>query len=320
MIPVEVGSDLGGSIRVPAAFCGLVGHKPSEGLVPNSGHFPGTPLPNAAFCMAAQGPHARSAADVRLALDVIKGPDVGMDVAWRVDPPPARHERLKEFRVAVLPPLDWLPVEPDIVRALDGLAEKLAGLGCQVKAVQPPGLGDLREYYKCFRTMMAALTSIGWPMSRRDQVCRDKLARDDVYEHADARGIRLSAAEYLLLHVEREKYRAGYREFFGEWDVLLTPVTIVNAFPHTQIPNADRWFAVGGKTVNFEYMSFYPGLATFAGQPATAFRAGLAHDGLPIGLQAIGPFLEDYTPLRFAELLEAETGGFVVPPGWVNAK
>src|SRR4051794_38637267 len=106
--PLDLGSDLGGSIRIPAAFCGLWGHKPSEAAVPNSGHFPGSALPSFATIMAAQGPLARSAADLEVALDVIAGPDVGMDAAWRLQFPPARHKRLQGFRVAVLPWLDWL--------------------------------------------------------------------------------------------------------------------------------------------------------------------------------------------------------------------
>jgi amidase len=316
LIPLELGSDLGGSMRVPAAFCGLVGHKPSEPLVPNSGHFPGSPLPNAAFCMSAQGPHARSAADVRLALDVIKGPEIGLETAWRIQVPAPRHSRLKDFRVAILPPLDWMPVDPDITAALDNLASKLSSLGCTVTTLQPPGLGELRDYYAAFRTMMWTLISMRWPAAHRDQVIADKLSRDDVYHHADARGVRLSAGDYLLLHERREQYRAAYRDFFRDHDVLLTPVTLVNAFPHMRGPNADRRFTIAGREVEFDYLSFYPSLATLTGQPATAFPAGFSREGLPIGLQAIGPYLEDHTPLHFAELLEHAFGGFVPPPAY----
>src|SRR5258708_27718794 len=108
MTALEIGSDLGGSIRVPAAFCGLWGHKPSHTLVPNSGHFPGSPSPNQpAATVAVQGPHGRSAQDVQLALDVIAGPEAGPATAWKLDLPRARWQPLRAYRVAVMPALDW---------------------------------------------------------------------------------------------------------------------------------------------------------------------------------------------------------------------
>src|SRR5204863_1324550 len=111
---LEVGSDIGGSIRVPAAFCGIYGHRPSETLLPKSGQFPFPPMPNPAVVMGVQGPLARSAEDLELALGVLSGADVGEDIAWRVVLPPSRGTRLTDFRVAVLPPIPWLPVDGQI--------------------------------------------------------------------------------------------------------------------------------------------------------------------------------------------------------------
>ncbi|MGH7364902.1 MAG: amidase family protein, partial [Candidatus Rokuibacteriota bacterium] len=122
---LEVGSDIGGSIRVPAVFCGTYGHRPSETLLPRSGQFPMPPMPNAATVMGVQGPLARSAEDLELALSVLAGPDVGEDVAWKVALPPARRERLADFRVAVLPPIPWHPVDEQVTAALADLAGRL---------------------------------------------------------------------------------------------------------------------------------------------------------------------------------------------------
>src|SRR5499426_2660988 len=105
---LEVGSDIGGSIRVPAVFCGVYGHRPSETLLPRSGQFPFPPMPNSATVMGVQGPMARSAPDLELALFVLAGPEAGADVGWRVELPAARHQRLRQFRVAVLPPVPWI--------------------------------------------------------------------------------------------------------------------------------------------------------------------------------------------------------------------
>src|SRR5206468_2457762 len=126
--------------------CGVYGHKPSETALPRSGQFPYPPMPNAAVAMGVQGPLARSAEDLELALDVLAGPDTGEDTAWRLELPAARHTRLAEFRIAVLPPIDWLSVDGEITTSLDRLAAGLASAGATVKRAQPEILGDLRRH------------------------------------------------------------------------------------------------------------------------------------------------------------------------------
>jgi amidase len=164
---------------------------------------------------------------------------------------------------------------------------------------------------------MWALTSSRWESDHRERVVADKLARQDPFHHADARGIRATAADYLLWLERREAFRAAWRRFFRDWDILLTPATIVPAFAHTQAPNADRRLTINGREVEFEYMSFYPSVPTLAGLPATATPAGFNRAGLPLGLQAVGPLLEDRTPLAFARLLAREFyGPFRGPPGY----
>jgi len=313
---LELGTDMGGSIRVPAAFCGLWGHKPSAGLVPNSGHFPGSAGFNPGAVLAVQGPHGRSPQDLELMLDTVAGPDVGDDVAWRVQLPRARHAKLGDFRVAVLPDRQWVPVDTEILSARDAVVAALRKAGAVVAEVHPAGFDDFREHYALFRSMMWAMTSARWPAAHREQVLADKLARQDPFHHADARGIRASAGDYLLWLEQREGSRAAWRRFFRDWDILLTPATIVPAFEHTRVPNADRRLTVNGQAVEFEYMSFYPSVPTLAGLPATALPAGFNRAGLPLGLQAVGPMLEDRTPLAFAGLLGREFQGFQAPPGY----
>src|SRR5207237_1874188 len=142
LTPLEFGSDIGGSIRVPAAFCGVYGHRPSETAMPRSGQFPMPPMPNAAVVMGVQGPMARSAADLELALDVAAGAEAGEDLAWRLTLPPARRERLGDFRVAVLPSLDWMPVDAEVAAALDERPSRLSRLGCKVESARPETPGD----------------------------------------------------------------------------------------------------------------------------------------------------------------------------------
>lgn len=312
---MDLGSDLGGSLRVPAAFCGLWGHRPSETAVPNSGHFPGSSLPNAAAVMAIQGPQARSAIDLELALDAIAGPGMGMDVGWKLSLPPARHDRLADFRIAVLPPQPWLAVDWQIAAALDRLAGDLARLGVHLRPVEPPGI-DLVESYALFRTMMAVMVSPRWPAERRAEVAARKRASGERFQAAEARGLEASSSDYLIWHEQRETLRAAWRDFFRDFDLLLTPTTLGPAFEHTDVPPGQRKLHIDGREMEFDYTSFYPGLANLPGHPATAFPVGMNDGGLPIGLQAIGPFLEDRTPIRFAQLVEQEFGGFIPPLGY----
>ncbi len=319
LTPLEFGGDFGGSIRVPAAFCGVFGHKPSETAVPRSGHFPGPNIPNAAAAMAVQGPLARSAEDLELALDVVAGPDVGEDVAWRLELPPARHERLTDFRVAILPPIDWLPVDAEIMAALDSLATQLGRLGAQVRDIQPGALGDMRDYYSLYISLNSALSNVGRPESDRQQEAEATRRITDVFYHlAWVDGLVASASDYFIWFGARERYRAAFRTFFGQWDILLAPCNVVNAFPHTDAPWPERRLDVNGQEVDYGLQSVYASLCNLSGQPGTAFPAGQTRSGLPIGLQAIGPYLEDRTPIRFAALVAREFGGFRRPPGYME--
>jgi amidase len=315
LTPLEFGSDVGGSIRVPAAFCGVYGHRPSETAVPRSGHVPGTSDPNPAAIMSVQGPLARTAADLELGLDVIAGPEPGEETAWQLRIPPARHHRLSSFRVAVLPRLDWLPVDAEILAALDGLASWLSGQGAKVAAAQPEGF-DAREHHAVYTELLELVNFSGEPPDRRARIAGRLRGVGDDFSEAAARGVEASAGDFAALLARRERYRAMFRDFFRQWDVLLAPITLVPAFPHDDRPFHERSLAIDGVTVPYARQLVYPGVSTLAGQPATAFPAGRSREGLPLGLQAIGPYLEDRTPIRFAGLVERGRGGFERPPGY----
>jgi amidase len=321
---LEVGSDIGGSIRVPAAFCGVYGHRPSDSALPKSGQFPFPPIPNPLIIMAVQGPLARSAADLELALDVLAGPEGGEEAAWRLAIPPARHEHLRDFRVAVLPPIDWVPVDPEILAAQENILACLRHTGTQMQVVQPESFGDLRAHHHLYRCLLAAITGARNSEAERQRLVELQSTQDDEFAEAQRRGLLASLGDYFMWYGQREQYRAAYRAFFREWDVLLAPITLTPAFPHIRMawPRDAAAIAqtleVDGRTVPYELPLVYPGLATLSGQPATAFPVGRTRAGLPIGLQVIGPYLEDRTPIRFAALLGQEIGGYQSPPGYAE--
>jgi amidase len=322
LTPLEVGSDIGGSIRVPAAFCGLYGHRPSDSALPRSGQLPFPPVPNPLGIMGVQGPLARSAVDLALALDVLAGPEGGEEVAWRLTLPPPRHERLSAYRVAVLPPIAWVPVDAEIMAAQEELVSRLSRAGAHVHMIQPELFGDVRAHHALYVSLISAVTGARSPEAERRRLVEISRGDDDAFSEARRQGWLASVGDYFTWYGQREQYRAAYRAFFQEWDVLLAPITLIPAFPHLKLtwPRQASDFTytmtVNGVAVAYDLQLVYPGIATLSGQPATAFPVGLTRAGLPIGLQAIGPYLEDRTPIHFAALLEREFGGFRRPPGY----
>jgi amidase len=323
LCPLEFGSDIGGSIRVPASFCGIFGHKPSETAVPKSGQFPRPSRPNAGAFLGVQGPLARSAEDLELAMRVIVGPELGEDVGWRLELPPARAETLSGFRVAIMPRLEWLPVSAQILDAVETLAGRLSRAGALVSVVAPESFGDLREHHALYISMLTAVTSAPLTQEQRQRLARFDPANDETgWGTARARGLSAGIPEWLGMHAQREEYRQAYRDFFRDWDVLLAPITLRTAFPHVDMPwpppenDEPRTIDIDGRPHLYGDQLVYPALATLSGQPATALPIGLSREGMPMGLQAIGPYLEDYTPIRFAALAAAEMGSFLRPPGY----
>src|ERR1051326_8512795 len=171
---------------------------------------------------------------LELALSILAGPDVGEDVAWRVELPPARHTRLAEFRVGVLPPIPWLPVDDHISSALEQLATKLGALGCTVKRVQPDGMGDWRQHHALYRTLLAVMTGARADEATRRQRIAWSTQHDSEFNRAGRRGTEGWAGDYILWNTDRERYRAAWRAFFRDWDVLLAPAINVLAYPHIE--------------------------------------------------------------------------------------
>jgi len=314
MTPLEIGSDIGGSIRVPAAFCGVYGHRPSETVIPREGAFPRAELPNPAEVMGVQGPLARSAFDLELLFDVVAGPVVGEDAGWRMELPPARGRRLSELRVAIMPALSLAQPSSEMQGKVDELASFAAAAGATVGAAMPDV--DHDAYFHDYLMLLTAMTSQGQPRSQRDHVAAGMIGSGDPVLAAMGRGMVLEAHEYLALLRRREAARAAWRSFFGEWDVLVAPTILDAAFTHQTGEQNTRQLAIDGRAVPYFLNLVYPMWAIFAGQPATAFPAGLSGAGLPLGLQAIGPYLEDRTTIRFAQLLERDWHGFKAPPAY----
>ncbi|HEX3700525.1 MAG TPA: amidase family protein [Phenylobacterium sp.] len=290
MIPLEFGSDIGGSIRIPAAFCGVYGHKPSYGLIPSRGHAPAG-LDGAAVPLAVVGPLARTASDLQLALDVLAGPDELEAVGYRLDLPAPRHDRLGDYRVLIVTELPGVALDNEIRAAIEGLGDKLAVLGAGVTrdAARLPDVARAREVY---------MGLLGTAMSR---------GRPDAQP--------INAHEWMGLLDAQLAVRRRWAELFESFDVVLTPALGTVAFPHVDEPDpANKVLSINGQATPYFDQLAWPGLALLANLPATAAPIGFTRGGLPIAAQVIGPYLEDRTTIAFAGLLEREFGGFRAPP------
>jgi amidase len=321
---LSFGSDIGGSLRLPAHFCGIYAHKPTLGLVPFRGHAPPqSPPTGRENGLAVLGPMARNAADLALALDVIAGPDEeGAGIGYRLALRRPRHDDLKNFRVLVLDTHPLMPTGTVVRAALHRLFERLAKAGAKVEQVSPL-LPDLADSARLYMRLLYSIRAAGVPAELYDQVRRgaEALPGDDKSLAAERmRGTTMSHRDWIAVDVARTRLQQRWSELFREWDVVLCPVTPTPAFAHDHSsPIEARHIEIDAK--NYPYLDAYlvwAGLATAPGLPATAVPIGRSENGLPIGMQIVGPYLEDRTTIAFAELLEREFGGFVPPPGYAG--
>ncbi|MGE5116486.1 MAG: amidase family protein [Betaproteobacteria bacterium] len=278
MVPLELGSDIGGSIRVPAHFCGVYGHKPSYGLLPLRGHnFPGTD--GAPVDLAVGGPIARSADDLALALDVLAGPGLHDAVGWRLALPAPRHARLADWRVLRLDEHPLARVDRGVKAALARLVDTLADAGVRLERTTPL-LPDLAAAHRSYVAMLMTAITRGQPPGPQPVI---------------------SAHEWLALLDQRERVRRQWRALFEAFDVVLAPPFGTPAFEHIDEPEwRRRTLVIDGEPTDFGAQLAWPGMATFAGLPATVAPIATGDDGLPIGVQLIGPFLEDRSTIAFA--------------------
>jgi amidase len=317
--PLSLGSDIGGSLRVPAFHCGVYAHKPTFALAPSRGHTP-PPMPPLPFDrdLSVIGPMARSAADLALLLDVIAGPDpIESGKAYSLALPAPRHGTLKNFRVLLLATDPVMPTSASVRAAIEKLAANLGKAGVSVTS-ESPLLPDFAASTRLYmRMLMSFLAASFQPdIYAGAQAAAAKLSSDDTSLAAERlRGIVLSHRDWVIADGARTRLRAQWRELFGTFDAVICPVMPTPAYPHDHSQDQEtRRINIDGKDYVYPDQLAWPGIATLPGLPATAIPLGLSPDGLPVGVQIVGPWLEDRTPLKLAELIEREFGGFVPPP------
>lgn len=315
---LSIGSDLAGSLRTPAHFCGVYAHKPTLGLVANRGMVaPPAPALPVDLDLAVVGPMARAARDLTLLLDVMAGPDpLTLGVACDVALPPARHQRLGDFRVLVLDEHPFIPTGSAVRAGVNRVAGALVEGGARVER-RSPLLPDLAEAATLYLQLLFSGSVARFPVEayERLRIRAAGLGADDrSLDAARLRGMVFSHRDWIEANDRRELHRHGWRQFFAEFDAVVCPITPTPAFGHDHDPDLlERRIDIDGVAYPFSDQLVWAGLATMPGLPATAIPAGRSCEGLPVGVQLIGPMFEDRTPLRLAELLEQRIGGFQAP-------
>lgn len=315
---LELGSDIGGSIRIPSHFCRVWGHKTTYGIVSGRGHVP-PPGALAEPPLAVYGPMGRCAADLELGLDLLAGGEP--DGAWVLNLPKSRHDELADFRVAV-----WTgdnPVDPAYAEAIGDFAGELAAQGARITyfdKTPEPFIGSVDHY---IAHLFATIGSSGLPEAELDAyaAAAARHAPDSLPARV-ARATRSSAAEFAAMVERQAKLRLALREWFRDYDILLCPVSMTVAFPHQTedghgpVPQMSRVLDVGGETRPYMENLYWPGFATLGHLPSTVRPLPAPVRGMPAGVQAIGPEFADRTTIRFAGLCDEVFGGFVPPPGF----
>jgi amidase len=316
---LEIGTDIGGSIRVPAHFCGIFGHKPTWGLCPMRGHSMMNAV--AAVDITVLGPLARSAHDLRLALDALAGPDPA-DTRLTFNLPEPRATRLRDLRIAVWSQEPGQATSSDTIAAIDGLAAQLECEGAMVSRNVRPDF-DPAEAYRLYVALLEAALSARDSEQElaRKRSAKAQLQHDDMRTHSiSLRATDMEHREWLRLNEWRHKIRRAWAAFFEQWDVLLCPTFAVPALPHIQEGATwERSYAVNGRRIDYNDMLFWPGITCGYYLPASVAPIGTSSEGLPIGVQIVGPLYGDRTTIQVAELIERAGHGFIAPPSLVPA-
>jgi amidase len=309
---LSVGSDIGGSIRVPAHFCGIFGHKPTLDLVSLEGHLPGgtTSSPDFSTLLAVAGPLARSAGDLLAALKVIGGPTSWDAKAWKWTMPEPRGHSLKDFSVGYVLDDQMAPPTSEVKGLLEKTIEHLERAGARLKQGWPQDYkpADLLANYRFHLDAFMFSTS---PPEEQERMLK---SADPGSKNS---GALSSFAEWQRQNFRRLGFRTQWQQYFNDVDVFLSPVAFTQAFPHDHSePLSKRSVATSNGPRKYTEMFNWIAAPTLTGCPATVAPIGRTPEGLPVGIQIMGPFWEDATPIVFADLLSQEIGGFVAPKGY----
>ena len=314
LTPWEIGTDIGGSIRLPAHFAGVCGHKPSFGIVPQVGYIDHVSYGLTDADVNVFGPLARTVGDLELLFDVVNGPRRDTENGWRLDLPLARGDA-KELRVA-----SWLddpdcPVSEDVSVVLEAAVSAIEADGVAVDRSARPEIA-FNDVRRVGQPLISAATSPGRTeeeLEALQEIISDPSADETLRMRAAAS--TMTHRDWLLLTEKRDRNRQLWSDFFTGFDVLLAPVAFVSAFEHQHEGTLyTRTLTVDGRVRPYSDLIVWTSQFGYVYLPSTVVPVGLTSGGVPVGIQVVGPYLGDRTTLEFARYLEFLLGGYRVPP------
>lgn len=298
-----VGSDGGGSVRVPAHFSGICGLKPTPGRIPATGHFPESAGPFA--LLGVVGPMARTAEDVRLLFEILAGPDDGDPMSAPVPLQNARPEEVRHLRVGFFEEDGRIPVTKEIRAAVRTAASALRDAGHAVEEFVPPELEKVRSiWWNLFGR--AGQVALG-PMCEGRESELSPILREFI--GVVSAEPRLTTEEFMSTLLERDAVRARFLRQMQKYPILICPVCAVPAFGH-----GEREWKIEGRTVGYLDAMSYSQWFNALGNPAAVVPVGRSPEGLPIGVQVVGRPFEEELVLAFAQEIESRCGAIGEPP------
>ena len=313
---LEAGSDIGGSIRNPAHFCGIYGHKPTWGVVSDTGHaLPGQVAP---ADIAVVGPMARSAEDLKISMDLSAGASSHDAAGWRLNLPKPSKTHLKDFRVAIWTNDDMAPVSQEISDRVQSIGDLLSRLGATVSDSARPEI-DIEESHDTYNSLLWGVMAAELSAEEKSEY-HERLGQLDPNDRSIAahmiRDSVQSHGNWSENNNKRFLIRQRWQRFFNDWDIVICPQTATTAFPQDEGGYLERKIIVDNIEQDYFQQVFWSGLVTVAHLPSTVFPTGLSQAGLPIGLQAVGAEFNDYITIDFTRLMAQEIGGFIPPPAY----
>lgn len=319
----EVGSDIGGSIRQPASLNGVFGLKTTHGLVGGRGHIPGPPGTMSEGDLAVHGPMGRSCGDLKLLLEIL----TRSATAFR-GVPGARLQKFErqpdiaDMRIGVWADDAVAPVGREVAGAITAAAAELESAGATVRNDVRPATSSEELHHIYLRLLNSAMSGgvSSTAIEKFAEAAGDGWGPADDHETNFARGVRLPHREWMRSHERRVRVQLQWEEIFREIDVMIAPVQPIPAFPHTTEQSyGHRTLTVDGTEQPYPNLLFWAGLATMPHLPSLAIPLGLSEEGLPIGIQLIGPMWSDHKLCSMGEEIASVLGVRFTPPPLVRA-
>ena len=295
----EIGTDIGGSIRFPASFCGIYGHKPSFGIVPSTGYIDHEAGGTTEADVNVIGPMARSAEDLELLLELMLRKE-GPLVASLAEPP----EDVTSLKVAAWLDDPFCPIDAQVASVLEAAVKNLENTGLSVDREARPDI-DPNEAFSLGSWLVTSAMLQSMPAETLKALSEEGLVPPQT-THRD----------WLDNHMRREAIRLKWAEFFENYDAIIMPISPVPPFPHNQEGNFGTRTLQGsdGQTRPYSDLIRWTILTGMAYLPATTPPIGLDSDGLPVSFQVVGPYGGDYTTIRLAKFIAEHNGGYSKPP------